>query len=136
MGGSCIQLDPLKAYRLSELNFLFVLIVANIRCFILIKCSEQKSRFKKIPDSELIRESVCACVKLFVDEENVGCAKIESWKNKNINFLNYINSNTYFLRPRLFTYDIRKISSAISIKHRILATFNIKKIQFWQPVCQ
>jgi hypothetical protein len=21
---------------------------------------------------------------LFVDEENVGCAKIESWKNKNI----------------------------------------------------
>jgi hypothetical protein len=23
------------------------------------------------PDSELIRESVCACAKLFVDEENV-----------------------------------------------------------------
>jgi nitrogen regulatory protein PII-like uncharacterized protein len=36
------------------------------------------------PDRELIRESVCACAKLFVDEENVGCAKIESWKNKNI----------------------------------------------------
>jgi hypothetical protein len=36
------------------------------------------------PDSELIRENVCACAKLFVDEENVGCAKIESWKNKNI----------------------------------------------------
>jgi nitrogen regulatory protein PII-like uncharacterized protein len=36
------------------------------------------------PGSELIRESVCACAKLFVDEENVGCAKIESWKNKNI----------------------------------------------------
>jgi hypothetical protein len=35
-------------------------------------------------DSELIRESVCAYAKLFVDEENVGCAKIESWKNKNI----------------------------------------------------
>jgi hypothetical protein len=28
------------------------------------------------PDSELIRESVCACAKLFVDEENVGCAQI------------------------------------------------------------
>ena len=27
-----------------------------------------------------------------------------------------------------------KISTAISIKHRILATFNIN-IQFWQPVC-
>jgi hypothetical protein len=36
------------------------------------------------PDSELIRESVCACAKLFVDEENVRMAQIESWKNKNI----------------------------------------------------
>jgi hypothetical protein len=26
-----------------------------------------------------------------------------------------------------------KISTAINIKHRILATFNIKKNQFWQP---
>ena len=34
---------------------------------------------------------------------------------------------TYFLRSRLFTYDIMKISTAISLKHRILATFNIKK---------
>ena len=36
-----------KAYRLSELNFLFILKVANIRCFILLKYSEQKARFKK-----------------------------------------------------------------------------------------
>jgi hypothetical protein len=36
------------------------------------------------PDSELIRESVCACAKWIVDVENVGCAKIELWKNKNI----------------------------------------------------
>jgi hypothetical protein len=28
-----------------------------------------------------------------------------------------------------------KISTTISIKHRILATVNIKKVQFWQPVC-
>jgi hypothetical protein len=28
-----------------------------------------------------------------------------------------------------------KISTALSIKHQILATFNIKKNQFWQPVC-
>ena len=34
---------------------------------------------------------------------------------------------TYFLRSRLFTYDIMKISTAISIKHRILATFDMKK---------
>ena len=38
----------LKAYRLSELIFfVFILKVANIRCFILIKCSEQEARFKK-----------------------------------------------------------------------------------------
>jgi len=32
----------LKAVRIE-----FILKVANIRCFILIKCSEQKARFKK-----------------------------------------------------------------------------------------
>jgi len=32
-------------HRLSEFNFLFILKVANILCFILIKCSEQKARF-------------------------------------------------------------------------------------------
>jgi hypothetical protein len=56
------------------------------------------------PDSELIRESVCACAKLFVDEENVHMAQIESLKNKNIDGLPMI---------------LWKISTAISIKHRI-----------------
>jgi hypothetical protein len=36
------------------------------------------------PDSELIRESVCACAKLFVNEGNVHMAQVESWKSKNI----------------------------------------------------
>jgi hypothetical protein len=95
------------------LNFLFILKVANIRCFILIAVEIFHSIIRKQPrtkeirrcliffhpgknpmltrpifirpaDSEFIRESVCACAKSFVDEENVGCAKIESWKNKNI----------------------------------------------------
>ena len=89
----------LKAYRLSELNLFFILKVANIRCFILIAVEifhniiRKQPRTKEIrrcliflypvmnamltraifirPDSELIRESVCACTKLFVDEENV-----------------------------------------------------------------
>jgi hypothetical protein len=39
------------------------------------------------PDRELIRESACACAKLFVDEENVYMAQIKSWKNKNIDGL-------------------------------------------------
>ena len=37
----------LKAYSSSNWFFLFILKVANIRCFILIKCSEQEARFKK-----------------------------------------------------------------------------------------
>ena len=41
---------------------------------------------------------------------------------------------THYLRSRLFTYDIMKNFSAVSIKHRILATFNKKKNQFWQPL--
>ena len=36
---------------------------------------------------------------------------------------------TCFLRSRLFTYDIMK-----NFNCNLLATFNIKKIQFWQPV--
>jgi hypothetical protein len=39
------------------------------------------------PDNELIRESACACAKLFVDEGNVHMAQVESWKNKNIDGL-------------------------------------------------
>ena len=34
-------------YGVQNWFFLFILKVANIRCFILIKCSEQKARFKK-----------------------------------------------------------------------------------------
>jgi hypothetical protein len=37
----------LKAYSRSNWFFLLILKVANIRCFILIKCSEQEAWFKK-----------------------------------------------------------------------------------------
>ena len=50
----------LKAYRLSELIFLHPVKNAMLT----------RAIFKR-PDSELIRESVCACAKLFVDDENV-----------------------------------------------------------------
>jgi hypothetical protein len=36
--------------------FLFIFKVTNIRCFILIKCSEQEARFKKICYSVVISE--------------------------------------------------------------------------------
>jgi hypothetical protein len=41
---------------LSELIFLFILKVANIRCFILLKCSEQEARIKKICYNVIISE--------------------------------------------------------------------------------
>jgi len=48
----------------------------------------------------------------------------------NIEFFFWMEENQtamYFLRSRLFTYDIMKNTTAISIKHRILLTFNINK---------
>ena len=42
-----VELQLLKTYKFRIDFFLFILKVANIRCFILIKCSEQKARFKK-----------------------------------------------------------------------------------------
>ena len=45
--GISAEENSLKAYRLSEFIFLFILKVGNILCFMLIKCSEQKARFKK-----------------------------------------------------------------------------------------
>ena len=50
------QLKSLKAYSRSNWFFLFILKVANIRCFILIKCSEQEVRLKKICYNVVISE--------------------------------------------------------------------------------
>jgi hypothetical protein len=53
-------------------------------------------------------------------EHFTGCKKIKQWR---ISFvLGYFRM-------------IWTISTAISIKHRILATFNNKQNKFWQPVC-
>jgi hypothetical protein len=57
------------------------------RCLILLHPVKHSMFIRAIfmrPDSELIRESICACAKLFVDEGNVHMAQVESWKNKNI----------------------------------------------------
>jgi hypothetical protein len=83
------------------------------------------------PDSELIRESVCACAKLFVDEENVLKSNRRRTKTLTDSTRNRHKKKTKqrcisfvlgYLRKILW-----KISTAISIKHRILATFNKKK---------
>ena len=39
--------SQLKGIQAVKIDFFFILKVANIRCFILIKCSEQEARFKK-----------------------------------------------------------------------------------------
>ena len=95
-----------KGIQAVRIEFFLILKVVNIRYFILIAVEifhniiRKQPRTKEIrrclillhpvkyamftraifirPDSQLIRESVCACAKLFVDERN------ESWKNKNI----------------------------------------------------
>jgi hypothetical protein len=50
-----------------------------------------------------------------------------------------IDIQILFINYDIITYFFNLAFSSehfISIKHRILATFNInKKIQFWQPVC-
>ena len=51
-------------------------------------------------------------------------------KDWNLDWMEENQTATHFLRSRLFTYDSMKNSTANSIKHRILATFNIKKNQF------
>jgi hypothetical protein len=69
------------------MDTLVLLYFAIRRCLIFFHPGKNSMLTRPIfirPDGELIRESVCACAKLFVDEENVGCAKIESWENKNI----------------------------------------------------
>jgi hypothetical protein len=54
------------------------------RCLILLHPVKHSMFTRAIfirPDSELIRERVCACAKLFV-EGNGHMAQVESWKNK------------------------------------------------------
>jgi hypothetical protein len=102
----------LKGIQAVRIENFFILKVANIQCFILIAVEIFHNIIRKLPrtkeirccliflhpvknsmltraifirpDSELIRESVCACAILFGDEENVHMVPIESWKNKNI----------------------------------------------------
>ena len=98
LGCLCQQHPSIKGIHAVRIEFIFILKVANIRCFILIageifhNIIRKQPRTKEIrhcfiflnpvknpmftraifirPDSELIRESVCACAKLFVDEES------------------------------------------------------------------
>ena len=46
-----------KRHTVAQIDFfLFILKVANIRCFILIKCSEQEARLNKICYNVVISE--------------------------------------------------------------------------------
>ena len=159
--GSLFNFLSLKAYRLSELNYFFILKVANIRCIILIAVEifnniiHKYHRTKEIgrclillhpvkhsmftraifiwPDSELIRESICACAKLFVDEGNVHMAQVESWKNKNIDGFYMITTQKggfsklcVKIKKRCYT-DLFHFSPR---KHNLVSFFG--RIVFWQ----
>ena len=88
---------PLKGIQAFRIDFFFILKVANNRCFILIAVelfiisylnSLERRKYVAVliflppvknsmllraiftrPDCQLIRESVCACAKLFVDKK-------------------------------------------------------------------
>ena len=64
----CI-LKGIQAVRIDF--FLFILKVANIRCFILIKCSEQEARFKKYAiKSELVKRIRMSVGKIAINTPN------------------------------------------------------------------
>ena len=99
INGEPFSMKELRGIQAVRIDYFFLILkVANIRCFILIAVEifhniiRKQPRTKEIrrcfiflnpvknpiftraifiqPDSELIRESVCACAKLLVDEES------------------------------------------------------------------
>jgi hypothetical protein len=71
------------------------------------------------PDSELIRESVCACAKLFIDEENVRCAQIKSWKKKKNERIQHENDTKRRIQQALCKNKKKDIIPTYSIFQRV-----------------
>ena len=87
-------------------------------------------------DSELIWESICPCAKLFVDDEHVHMAQIESRKKKNIDgFYTKTTQKGGFsklcvkIKKRCYT-DLLHFSTR---KHHLVSFFG--RIVFWQLNC-
>ena len=83
-----------------------------------------------VPCAFFINKQFRTCANAFPNEFTVRSYEYCVGKHWTLYWIQENKTATYFLRSNLFTYDIMKISTAISIKHRILATFNIKKNQF------
>ena len=89
------------------MNVLFILKVANIRCFILVKYSEQKARFKNICYDVVINQQFRTCASAFPNEFTVRSYDIMKNFNCNISlwffkskFRSYIGKHFFRLKQR------------------------------------
>ena len=110
---------------------LFVSFSYRIRqCFCLIPrfdwCHVLSSSTKNFAHAQMLSRMSSLSGRMTIARVNIGFfTGFKKIKQRRISFV------LGYLRMILW-----KISTAISIKHRILATFNIKiKINSWQPVC-
>jgi hypothetical protein len=104
-------------FRIESVNVLFNSTIRFVPCAFFIN-KQFRTCANAFPNEFTVRSYEYARVNI---EFFTGCKKI---KQRRISFI------LGYLRMILW-----KISTAISIKHRILATFNMKKKnQFWQPL--
>jgi hypothetical protein len=103
--------NPLKAYRLSELIF-FILKVDNIRCFILFVYNPSmflfNSTIRFVPCAFFINKQFRTCTNAFPNEFTVRSYEYCAGKHMILYWIQENKTATYFLRSRLFTYDIMK----------------------------
>jgi hypothetical protein len=85
------------------------------------------STIRFVPCAFFINKQFRTCAYAFPNKFTVRSYAYCAGKHWILYWIQENKTATYFLRSRLFTHDIMKSSTAISIKHRILATFNIKK---------
>jgi hypothetical protein len=87
------------------------------------------STIRFVPCAFFINKQFRTCANAFLNEFTVRSYEYCTGKHWILYWIRENKTATYLLRSRLFTLHmiLWKISPAISIKHRILSTFNIKK---------
>jgi hypothetical protein len=96
---------------------LFVLFSYRIRQWF---CS---STIRFVPCAFYINKQLRTCTNPFPNEFTVRSHEYCAGKKCILYWIQENKTDTYVLRSRLFTYDIMKTSTAISIKHRIFYNF-------------
>jgi hypothetical protein len=113
--------------KLAESSFLCRFLIESVNVFVLPRfdlCHVLSSSTHNFAHAQTLSRMSSLSGRMNIARVNIGFfTGFKKIKQRRISFvLGYLDMILW------------KISTAISIKHRILATFNIKKIQFWQPV--